>query len=472
MSTLVAEKDHAVLGPSGWSTWGACPGSIALSEGIANTSSTYAKEGTAAHALAESCLQSGLNAEDFIGQHFEVEGETFTVDMEMADAVNTHIAWVQQYIDPSRGDVLLLEQSVPIGQLTGETDAEGTSDVVGICDGGKTLVVIDLKYGKGVQVYAGERCKECHGNGYSGGIVPKEPELCDACEVCHGSGCDTPNGQLAMYGLGTLEKLNLVYDEIERVKLVISQPRLDWIDEHELSVEALLAFGEEVTLAAGRVALNQQRYVMGDDIELNPGEKQCKFCKAKAICPALKEAVSRSLSIVSNASDIAEFNDLTLPKQAASVEINPEVPGEKLAEVMRAAPLIETMITAVRAEVERRLFAGQPVPGFKLVQGKKGNRQWTDEEAAAEALTKPGRLKASEAYKKTPISPTQAEKKLKGRPKVWGQIAPLITQSPGKPSVAPESDPRPVYTNASAIEDFADLTQASEADAQLASLMD
>lgn len=31
-------------------------------------------------------------------------------------------------------------------------------------------------------------CRHCGGNGYSGGVRPAEPELCDACEVCLGSG--------------------------------------------------------------------------------------------------------------------------------------------------------------------------------------------------------------------------------------------------------------------------------------------
>ena len=74
-------------------------------------------------------------------------------------------------------------------------------------------------------------------------------------------------------------------------------------------------------------------------------------------------------------------------------------------------------------------------------------------------MTKGGRLKADEAYEKKPISPSKAEKLLKDRPKIWSKIAPLITQDNGKPSVAPESDPRPAIQIASAVEDFADLSQ-------------
>src|SRR5438552_1601988 len=43
MTIEVAEKPHARLGASGWHTWANCPGSDVLSEGLPNTSSSYAK---------------------------------------------------------------------------------------------------------------------------------------------------------------------------------------------------------------------------------------------------------------------------------------------------------------------------------------------------------------------------------------------------------------------------------------------
>jgi hypothetical protein len=262
-----------------------------------------------------------------------------------------------------------------------------------------------------------------------------------------------------MYALGTYHMLGLIYDEIETVRIGIMQPRIGdgWIDTHDMPLADLLAFGDTVTEAAGRVMLNLQANEDGLLLDLVPGDKQCKFCNAKAICPALGAYASTALAPLSTADD---FDDLTLPKKAASLAVNPDVDGSRLAEVMRAAPLIEEMLKSVRAEVERRLFDGQPVPGFKIVEGKRGNRQWADEELALQELTKSGRLKMAEALQRKPISPTQAEKLLKERPKIWAKIAPCITQSEGKPSVAPESDPRPTYQIASAPDDFEDLSIA------------
>lgn len=438
MVELVAEKSHAVLGPSGWGTWSICPGSVPLSEGIIDKGSSYAKEGTAAHSLLETCLIEGFDAEDLLGRKYEVEGETFTVDMEMADAVNSALAFIKTEIDVDAGDILMPEQQVPIGHLTGETGAEGTSDIVGVTKGGTRLVIGDYKHGKGVMVWASEKvfvCNDDRGETY---------EL-------------KPNGQLAMYALGTLEKFGLVYDEIETVLLMVLQPRLDHFDLFEMTVDELIAFGQEVTLAAGCVELEKQRAAVGDELLLVPGDKQCKFCKAKHICPALKQMVSTTLQQVSTISDPAEFENLTLPKQASSTVIDADSAAEQLMSVYRAASLIEELLKSVRAEVERRLFAGDKLPGVKLVEGKKGNRAWRDADEAAVMLTKPGRLKASEAYKKTPISPTEAEKKLKERPSVWAKLAPLITQSPGKPSVALESDPRPELQLGASLDDFEDL---------------
>lgn len=457
--TYVEEKAHAVLGPSGWHTWGTCPGSVPLSEGIVDKGSIYADEGTAAHSLLETCLLEGFDAEDLLGKTYTVGTNTFTVDMGMADAVNTAIAWIKSEIDVDKGDILMAEQSVPIGHLTGETGAEGTSDVVGITHGGKRMVIADYKHGQGVTVYAGER-------------IPYDKVLETDIETLNniprgGPEELKPNGQLAMYALGTLEKFGLIYDEIETVLLMVLQPRKNHFDMVEVSIERLREFAEEVTLAAGRVELNKQVYLEGNELDLVPGEKQCKFCKAKAICPALKAEVSKSLATISTASDPAEFEDLSLPKKASSVSIGDHTDPMKLAEFMRAAPLIEEAIKAVRAEVERRLFAGDVVPGYKLVEGKKGNRQWGDKDEAAKELTKGGRLKADQAFEKTPISPTKAEKLLKDRPKIWSKIAPLIVQPDGRPSVAPESDKRPAYQIASALEDFADLSETPEGPAIL-----
>jgi hypothetical protein len=98
----------------------------------------------------------------------------------------------------------------------------------------------------------------------------------------------------------------------------------------------------------------------------------------------------------------------------------------------------------VRAETERQLLVGEPVSGWKLVQGKRGNRAWTSKEEA-EATLKAMRIKHEDMYDYAVISPTSADKLAKAEiigPRQWPKLQALITQSEGKPSVAPASDKR------------------------------
>lgn len=416
----IKDKEHAELGPSSWDRWSNCPGSVALSRGR-NSTSKYAAQGSVAHEVADRVLKGDvISADALLGQVFQHEGFDIEVDDEMVEAVNEYVRFVHEEV----GDgILLTEQQVPIGHLTGETGATGTADVIIIDD--KRMKVIDLKYGKGVRVNA------------------------------------TDNGQGRMYALGALHKFAAVYEDLEEVEIIIVHPRLeDGITREVLSIGELEEFKDEVEIAAGHVAM------AGDisesdmlDQYLRPGEKQCKFCPAAGICPALKAELSNALVPLSQCS-AEDFADLTMPKQASSVAVTPDVSNEKLAEFMRAVPLIETAITAVRAEVERRLFEGQQVPGFYLGVGRKGNRKWdADVDIEAELKKRLG----SQAYEKKLIGVPTAEKLFKQKPKTWAKIKNLIVQADGKPSVCAEGDKNEPYVPVTA-DDFADLTAQSEAE--------
>ena len=435
-ATTLTEKKHAVLGPSGWDWWSRCPGAPVLAEGQPNKTSIYAFRGTVMHEVADYCLTQKCDAESFVGQVFKGEGFEVEFDMDMADIVNTYIAHVYTFIDPERGDILMPEQIVPIGHLTGETGAEGTSDCVGIVNGGKRLVVIDLKTGAGVEVSA------------------------------------IGNGQGRMYALGTLEKFGILYDEIEEVEIVIIQPPLDNVTSEVLTVEELLAFADEVTAAAGQVALARSMGVenlfkqelvlepggLNYATYLYPGEKQCKFCNAKAICPALRGEIEQSMSLVSSAADPTEFADLTMPKKAASLIPPADYGNAMLAEAFRAIPLIEEWIKGVEGEMLNRLTSGQDVPGFYLGQGKKGARQWGDGQKAEEFLKQ--RYKVDEVYDKKLRSPTKIEKLMKPKPRVWAKLVEEagIVQPDGGPKVCRDGvDRNPRYALPSP-DDFPDLS--------------
>ena len=124
---------------------------------------------------------------------------------------------------------------------------------------------------------------------------------------------------------------------------------------------------------------------------------------------------------------------------------------------MAKVGLIEDWCKSIRGEIERRLFAGVEVEGYKLVEGKQGNRAWADA-AEAEATMKSMRLKMDEMYEQKIISPTTAEKLLKkNAPKKWERLQKHVTRAPGKPSVAPATDPRPGMAIVATASDFSDL---------------
>ena len=182
---------------------------------------------------------------------------------------------------------------------------------------------------------------------------------------------------------------------------------------------------------------------------LNLGEKHCRWCKAKAWCPALTKEVAETVSPTADGMEAIDESDVVAIKAYDLSD---------LSIAMDKVGLIEDWCKAVRAAVEGALVKGEAVPGYKLVQGRKGARAWSDEAAAETLMRQKFRLKVEEAYNLKLISPTQAEKVLGEQPKRWAQLEKLITQSEGKPSVAPESDKRPAISVAVSAEDITDLT--------------
>lgn len=380
---------HAELSPSGASRWLRCQGSVVLSAGKPDTPSEFAAEGSVAHEIGYQCLRDGRQAAEFIGQVMSHDGFTFTVSKEMAEHVQTYV----DYINRLQGSALY-EQKMPITHITGEQDAKGTADAVVIQD--NTLNLCDLKFGMGVKVIAEQ------------------------------------NEQLQIYALAALHQFSMVAD-FDTVVLHIIQPRLDHIDTWEVSVEELHEFAEEVKLASEWVAEAKQQL---QEKHFVVGEKQCKFCPAKGDCKALASYVLNTVR--------DDFTDMTQPITDLNTERT--LDNASLGHLMAAVPMIEEFCKAIRARVETELFAGQPIPGFKLVEGRRGNRKWIDEETASQYLT----TVLDDPFEHKLISPTTAAKLLKDDP----ELPRLVTQSEGKPSVAPASDKRPALSLGITAADF------------------
>lgn len=400
-------EGHSKFSASASERWLACPGSIVLSEGKPDSTSIYAARGTAAHSLLEQALLDGVHVIAATVPTMDVDGHTVEIDDELIGNVN----WALDHIrEITAGcDIVQAETRVNYSSWlrVPEDDGWGTADVIAVNAAQRELIVADYKNGR---------------------------KPVNAVE----------NTQMMLYAGGALLQFEAVVD-IDTVRMVILQPESGAPKEHAVPVAELKAWLTSRARSGASSVLLAEQTSRGDDWTdtfLRSGD-HCQWCKAKATCPALAGEVMVTTQGAATLPVTAEdFDDLTPRKPGTDTS------ADFLANALSKVDLIEDWCKAVRAEVERRLIAGEPVPGYKLVPGKKGARAWADAEQA-ETLLKTFRLKQEEMYDFKLISPTSAEKLAKAETigkRQWPKLQALITQSEGKPHVAPATDPRPAIT--------------------------
>ncbi len=230
-------NQHAFLSPSSSERWLHCPRSARLCEDMADTTSSYASEGTEAHALCEHLLLQAL------GRNTTDPRPLFKqYSAEMQEAAENYTQYVMEQVADFRAQgiepAVYVEQRLDLRAFI--PDCMGTSDAIVV--GGDTVIVIDFKFGN----------------------LP----------------VPATSPQLRIYSLGVCELLSCLYD-FTRVKTVIFQPKLGAIDEAEITKDDLYAWANDVLAPIAQMAYEGKgEFECGD---------WCRFCRARNQCRTLAE---------------------------------------------------------------------------------------------------------------------------------------------------------------------------------------
>lgn len=301
-----SNRAHAKLSASGANQWLNCPPSIKASEGVSDTSSEFAREGTFAHELSElyfSNLYENLSDADF-KQQLEQSKSNEYYSEELREYVEQYVDIVEEKINEAKAQdepILFFEHRLDLTRYVPESF--GTGDVVVYYNG--TVEIIDLKFGKGVEVSA------------------------------------LNNPQLRLYGLGAYELLKN-FEDIHTIKMTIVQPRLHNISSETVDAADLVEWGLNTVKPQAIKAHNGEG-------EFKAGS-HCRFCKIRHSCRARAEANN------------VEAEDMKAPATLNNGELAELL--HRLPEIKRWASDVEEYCKSQAVENERQF------DGWKVVEGK------------------------------------------------------------------------------------------------------
>lgn len=410
-----SNQSHALLSPSGSAKWLGCAASLICEYDIPNTSGAAAVNGTCMHTLAEIVLnriikgERKITADTYKGVYALNEGKgpiralvkpekgAVLITDDFVSQVNKYVDYCRPIIDAA--ELVEVESRVnltrvlhPGVELNGNPlQTFGTADLVAVMPDGM-LIVGDLKTGRHK-------------------VLAKE------------------NKQMMLYALGLLRVYKRLYD-ITAVRLVIFQPYAGGADEWDTTPEALEQFGK---FAQGRALKAIDAFQRGKKglkpADFRPGNNACRWCRFAEKCNAKRKVASREIE--SDLSD--DSTEMSLDQLKAE--------WDKL-------PLMRQHIADIEKAMYAALMRGEQVEGLKLVEGRPGNRSWDDTKWVEELAARHD-VDMDLLVKKSVMSPTDAEKVLKGTyDRMWAELETHVTRKQGQPSIATSDDKRPAWTPA------------------------
>lgn len=384
-----------------------------MNEGVGRKSSIYADEGTVAHDIAAKLLENVGNkpgahpgsASLYLGKHALVDtygnvlikqgpppayvksGSAHRIDQEMANYVDGYV----EYVLAIPGHRFI---EVKVSAAAYAEDVDGTADAV-IIDG-RTLHVVDLKYGAGVAVF---------------------PE---------------DNPQAMIYALGALEEFD-IDGEIEDAVIHIYQPRNDhptgpariW----QITADELRDWGHRVLAPAAKRTDDPDAPLFAGD--------HCRFCDAAAGCVENAKLALDAAQQEFAPSDLPALKDDEVVFPSFETMTSEQISKALWFAQERLAPWLKSLAAWVQEEMEK---GSTDFPDWKLVK-KKCNRAWANETQVLAKIATGMKLEGK-VYDFKLKSPAQMEVLLKKEKLPTDVVATLLADKDAGLTLAHISDKR------------------------------
>lgn len=264
----------------------------------------------------------------------------------------------------------------------------------------------------------------------TGDMVIVADEVLEVVDLKYGKGVPVSainNSQMRLYALGAYAAYGLLYD-IKTVKMTIVQPRLDSVTTDTMAIVDLLSWGESIKPVAKKAFEGDGDCVAGS---------HCGFCKVRHLCRALADTC------------LEEFYQMGGKKTNLLMD-------SEVAHILDMYPVIKRWLEDVNEYAIQKAVSGEKDwPGYKVVEGT-SKRKITEPIKAAQALLSAD-FDESKIYRPKELKTITDLTKLLGRNGFNEIVGPYVVKPPGKPTLAPLSDPRkPMELNTVTAEDFDD----------------
>ncbi len=415
---------HAGAGPSGAERWMNCTASLGATRRFLETltpnqqrefagGTVAARQGTTAHSAAEvevGVLLGTISPEEAENALLDLtimpESGAEAYDSDMADYITEYTDLAQTYIDAGHQVIVeaRVEAAVPLTQPLSDGEEvywiAGSADLVALpTETSRSLAVVDLKYGEGLDVDV------------------------------------ESNPQIRIYALGVLSMLadpeTGALPDIEDVDYYIVQPRMGGVKKWTESLDDLLTWRDEVLSPALTAAL------IGSEAGavFAPSDLACQWCPVRGSCPALVESRVTAGAALFDEVQAAEFAGIDTTQGFSETDT---LTDTRLGELLRQVEDLVKIKDDLKEEAQRRLHRGGSVPGYQLVNYTPPRYWDEDADQRFNAEDYPQLWKQP-----TMLTPTQAVKVLGEQASLADDV---IVVPPKRPVIAREGDRRKTWT--------------------------